>query len=334
MALLLAIFDAMSDRARFLIIRFSSIGDIVLTTPVIRALREQIDPTPEIHFLTKRAYSEVLAHNPYIDHIHTIDQSTAELTDTLRELNFDYVVDLHNNIRSRMVKKRLKALDFTVNKQNWDKWLLVQFGGGKPIRHIVDRYLETLLPFGLDDDGFGLDFHIPPEAENEVNRLPNLPRQYTAVALGATHVGKRMSAELLIAIAKRSALPFVLLGGLGDQAIGEAIVAAVPTAINLAGTLSLHASAEVIQRSEQLLTGDTGLMHIGAALQKKVVSVWGCTDPTLGMSPYRADAQSIAITPSDRQKRPCSKLGDRCKYGSENRCIDAIDPEAVIAALA
>lgn len=332
-ALLLAIFDAMSDRARFLIIRFSSIGDIVLTTPVIRALREQIQPTPEIHFLTKRAYGSVLAHNPHIDHIHTIEQSTAELSDTLRAINFDYVVDLHSNLRSRMVKKRLKALDFTVNKQNWDKWLLVRFGGGKPIRHIVDRYLETLRPFGLEDDGRGLEYHIPPEAETEVNNLVQLPSVFIAIALGATHAGKRMSSALIVNIARGLDHPVVLLGGEADREVGSSIASAVQGSIDLSGKLSLHGSAEVIRRSTQLLTGDTGLMHIGAALGKKIVSVWGCTDPLLGMSPYRADAQSVVITPEGRSKRPCSKLGDRCKYGDDQRCIDAIDPEAVLIAL-
>lgn len=323
----------MSDRARFLIIRFSSIGDMVLTTPVIRALREQIQPAPEIHFLTKQAYGTVLAHNPHIDRIHTIEKSTAELTDTLRELNFDYVVDLHNNLRSRMVKKRLKALDFTVNKQNWDKWLLVRFGAGQPIRHIVERYLETLRAFGIQDDGLGLDYHIPPEAESEVSSVLALPDHFTAIALGATHIGKRMSIELITHVARRLDHSIVLLGGSTDREAGDAIVQTTDNCINLAGQLSIHGSAEIIRRSAQLLTGDTGLMHIGAALGKKVVSVWGCTDPLLGMSPYRADARSVVITPDGRSKRPCSKLGDRCKYGAHDRCIDAVSVEAIIAAL-
>ncbi len=323
----------MSSRPRFLVIRFSSIGDIVLTTSTIRALREQIEPTPEIHFLTKAGYAEVLRANPNIDAIHTIERSTAEITEVLRELAFDYVVDLHHNLRSSMVKKRLKALDFTVDKQNLDKWLLVRFGTkNRAIRHIADRYFETLQPFKLLDDGKGLDFHIEPGARASLERVaPDLPHQYIAIALGATHVGKRLPSELIRRVITLLQQPVVLLGGPDDVTRGASL-ADLPFVTNLAGKLSLHASAEVIRRANQLLTGDTGLMHIGAALGKRIVSVWGCTDPVLGMAPYRADERSVIITPSNRPKRPCSKLGDRCKYG-KHLCIEAIDPIEVVEAL-
>lgn len=324
----------MSERARFLVIRFSSIGDIVLTTPVIRALREQIHPTPEIHFLTKKSYAEVVANNPHIDAVHTIDKTTAELTELLRDLEFHYIIDLHSNIRSRMVKKRLNALAFTLDKQNFSKWLLVNFGMRRgSIRHIVERNLDTVALFSVEDDGKGLDFFISPAADAEVRTLaPQLPQQFTAIALGATHAGKRMSTGFVRAIVEATDADFVLLGGPEDAEMGREL-SALPRVTNLAGKLSLHGSAEVIRRAQQLVSGDTGLMHIGAALKKRVISVWGCTSPELGMAPWQAQAGSVMVEPTGRTKRPCSKLGDRCKYGSTNRCIDAVDPAAVVNAL-
>ncbi len=325
----------MSERARILVIRFSSIGDIVLTTPVIRALREQLEPRPEIHFLTKSIFARVLSANPNIDTIHTIERSTAEVSERLKALEFDYIVDLHSNIRSKMVKKRLKSLDFTFKKQNFEKWMLVRFGTHRDkITHVVDRYLECLRPFGIVDDGKGLDFHIDPLAAAEVDQeAGDLSSPFTAVALGATHVGKRMSVDLIKTVCRSLDHPVILLGGKSDHDSGDAIAEGLSHVRNLAGRLSIHGSAEVIRRSAQLLTGDTGMMHIGAALGKKIVSVWGCTDPVLGMSPYRADGRSCTILPLGRKKRPCSKLGDHCKYGKDDLCIDAVDPAEVITAL-
>ena len=324
----------MSERARFLIIRFSSIGDIVLTTPVIRALREQIHPTPEIHFLTKKGYAPVVENNPYIDSVHTIETSTTELTEVLRELEFHYILDLHSNIRSRMVKKRLNALAFTVDKQNLSKWLLVNFGARRgTVRHIVERNLDTVALFSVEDDGKGLDFFISPSADAELRAAaPHLSEDFTAIALGATHAGKRMSVPFLQRVIELANRDVVLLGGPEDAETGQAL-SHLPRVSNLAGKLSLHGSAEAIRRSQEVISGDTGLMHIASALKKRVISVWGCTSPELGMAPWQPGAGSAIVQPRGREKRPCSKLGDRCKYGKNNRCIDAVDPADVVKLL-
>lgn len=332
----LSIFGRMSDRPKFLVIRFSSIGDIVLTTPLVRALREKIKPQPEIHFLTKRAYGDVLAHNPHIDRIHTIEKSTAEVTDELRSIEFDYIIDLHRNVRSSMVKKALKMVDFTVNKQNFDKWLLVRFHyRRKPIRHIVRRYLDVLRPFGIEEDSGGLDFHIAPDAYKEVEDLAiNLPTDFIAIALGATHIGKRIPVALLDQICERSDLPVILLGGGDDFEVGEQLAANHPERVfQAAGKLSIHGSAYLLNKARVLVTGDTGLMHIGAALGVRLITVWGCTSPELGMSAYRAHPASIDIQPEGRKKRPCSKLGDRCQYGSNHRCITTLAVHPIITAV-
>ena len=102
---------------KFLIIRLSSIGDIVLTTPVIRCLKKQVEEA-EIHFLTKAKYSSILEANPYIDKLHLLDNNLGSTISELKSENFDYIIDLHRNFRSLRVRSSLKIMSFTVDKIN------------------------------------------------------------------------------------------------------------------------------------------------------------------------------------------------------------------------
>jgi len=318
---------------KILIIRFSSIGDVVLITPVLRAIKEQFDGETEIHVLTKRSYATVLDGNPNIAKVHTIEKSTQEVMSELKSENFDYIIDLHNNIRSRVVKRTLKCLNFTIRKYNIQKWLWVNFGINRmPQNHIVDRYLETLKGFGVHADDRGLEYYIPDNEKFSESELPEMMRKpYVAFAIGATHDGKKLSESRIIEVAKSIKHPLVLIGGKEDIATGEAIAKACGTnVLNACGKWSLHQSADAVRRAEIVLTGDTGMMHIASAFNKKIISLWGCTVPGLGMSAYKPHPSSIIIEPKPRGRfrihsRPCSKLGNRCKYGMDNRCIDQIE---------
>ncbi len=149
----------MNKKTKFLIIRFSSIGDIVLTTPVIRCLKQQYDGDIEIHYLTKNIFTSLLEHNPYIDKLHGIVDNISEIRHKLIEENFDFVIDLHRNIRTLKVKRMLKVPHFSFDKLNWEKWLIVNFKVDKlPNIHIVDRYLNTLKKWNIVNDEKGLDF--------------------------------------------------------------------------------------------------------------------------------------------------------------------------------
>ncbi len=325
----------MSRAPRFLIIRFSSIGDIVLTTPVLRAIHEQIDADAEIHFLTKNRFVPLLRHNPRIHSVYGIEKATAEVTEELLAADFDYIIDLHSNIRSSMVKRALKMIDFTVDKRNLDKWLLVRFGKDRlQGEHIVQRYLKTLKAFGVEEDQKGLEFHIP-ESQQISAPEAGLSAPYFCIALGAQHKGKTMTTLLIEAVIKGVEAPFALLGGPEDAEKGEQLVRRLGSRVmNFAGSCSIHQSASIIAQSSGIVTGDTGLMHIASALNVPVLSVWGCTSPALGMSPYRPHPDSLIIEPVDRKRRPCSKLGDRCKYGKENRCITVVEANQITGHLA
>lgn len=327
---------------KFLIIRFSSIGDIVLTTPVIRCLKQQI-PDAEIHFLTRAPFADVLTGNPYIDKLHLLDNSLKELLLDLNKIKFDAIIDLHHNQRSWLVKRKLNVPSKSFHKLNIEKWLLVNFKINRlPERHIVDRYLDVVSNFNIKNDGEGLDFFIRQEASSIREKLPNSHRQnFIAFVIGAKHATKRLPESKIISICKKINKPVVLLGGPEDKIRGERIATeAGPMIYSACGKTSLHESAALVKFSDYVITHDTGLMHIAAALQKKIVSVWGNTIPEFGMFPYynqlnggTEQGLKSVIEVKGLSCRPCSKIGfEKCPKGHLD-CLNKIDEEEILRRL-
>ena len=259
---------------KFLVIRFSSIGDIVLTTPVIRCLHDQVEDA-EIHFLTKKQFEPVLKANPYIHKLWLLEDNLSTLLDEIEESQPDYIIDLHNNLRTGILKKRLKLASFSFNKINLRKWLLVNFKINKlPQKHIVDRYLETTRIFDIINDGRGLDYYIskedaklPPEIEK------GIPDDFISLVIGAQHSTKKMPPELLAELCDLIEVPVVILGGPGDTVESGKILQLSnhKRLIDTCGKLSLNQSAELIKRSHAAISHDTGLMHIAASLDRPLV---------------------------------------------------------------
>ena len=301
---------------KFLVIRFSSIGDIVLTTPVVRLLKQKY-PDSEIHYLTKKQFSFLLENNPYVDKTIGLDQNLKTIITDLKDELYDYVIDLHNNIRTRRIKSTLKIPDFTIDKLNVKKWLLVNLKINKlPQKHIVDRYLDTLSVFDIKNDNQPLDYFIP-EGDNYVfsDQYQGFKEQkYIAFVIGATYYTKQIPQELAVNIMNKSGLPFVLLGGKDDVEKSKLIEKALKIpVVNLCGAINLNQSASVIKNAKIVVTSDTGLMHIAAAFKKPIVSIWGNTVPKFGMSPYLPHSASKIIENKALKCRPCSKIGfDKC----------------------
>ena len=317
---------------KVLIIRFSSIGDIVLTTPVVRNLFRQMYEGAEIHFLTKNRFKSILEPNPYVAKVYGIDKSTNEVIDNLKKEKYDYVIDLHVNLRSARVKRALKMLSFGFKKYNWQKWLLVNFGMNKmPKIHIVDRYMETLKPFSIKNDGEGLDFFFPEGEDALPSELPDSHKNgYIALAIGAAHWRKKPRLKQYIEICHKIDFPIVLLGGPTEKEDGNEIVSACGNLVwNASGKLSLSGSAALIRSSDLVITPDTGMMHIASAFKKPIISFWGATVPDFGMYPYLNENLDLRIAADHLAKRPCSKLGTKCKY-KECRCIDELPIEKAI----
>lgn len=317
---------------KILIIRFSSIGDIVLTTPVIRCVKQQL-PGVEVHYITKKAYESVLKFNPYIDKLHLLEGSLSDQIRRLKEEKFDFVVDLHHNLRTLRMKRALGAKSASFNKLNIEKFLLVNLMINRlPDVHIVDRYLETVASLGVKNDGKGLDYFLGDDYALD-QMLPSSHLEYTGFAIGAQHATKRLPLEKIIRICEQTEGAIVLLGGKEDKAVGDAVVRAVgERVLNSCGSFSLNESAFLVKMSRQMVSHDTGLMHIAAAFNKKIVSVWGNTVPEFGMYPYKTDRHYTAEV-KGLPCRPCSKIGhEKCPRG-HFKCMNHQDDKMIASIL-
>ena len=309
---------------KILVIRFSSIGDIVLTTPVLRCLKKQLDV--DLHFLTKASFAGLLENNPYVDRVHTISKDIDKtLVEQLKAEQFDQVIDLHNNLRTLRLKRALKVPSKSFPKLNVEKWLLVTFKWRKmPDLHIVDRYMETVKHLGVKNDGAGLDYFIPKSAEVALSRLPSShASDYVALVIGGQHATKMMPVKKLVELCEALKEPVLLLGGPEDEVRGAQIAEAIGEKVyNACGKFKLDESASLLKQSSWVISHDTGLMHMAAAFKKRIVSVWGNTVPELGMYPYLPDPKSKIIQVPNLSCRPCSKIGyKKCPKG-HFKCMD------------
>jgi ADP-heptose:LPS heptosyltransferase len=311
---------------RLLFIRFSSIGDIVFTTPAIRCAKQQI-PGVELHFLTKASMKAVTEANPYIDHFHYFDKDLNATIKNLKAYQFDYIIDLHKNLRTFQIQKALGVPSLSYQKLSLQKLLLTKLHlNYMPVRHIVDRSLDTLSALGVVNDGKGLDYFIPKEASLPSNALPAAFQSgYIALVIGASYASKKLPVTSLQALCHKIPYPIVLIGGKEDQDQGAAIEAINPIKIfNACGKFNLHTSALLVKQSRTVISHDTGFLYIACALHKKTVAIWGATSPALQVEPYYpAEADSSkqnewyynSIVPN-LPCQPCSNYGTKqCPQG-------------------
>jgi ADP-heptose:LPS heptosyltransferase len=344
---------------KFLVIRFSSIGDIVLTTPVVRHLRQI--PHAEIHYCTRKDYQAIVANNPHIDKVFVLKNSLLDLATALKVEKYDYIIDLHHNLRTLKLKTLLGVYSFwghkpqcaSFNKLNYEKFIYVNFKRNiMPTVHIVDRYLDTLTALNLpiQFDNKGLDYFIPLQDNLDLTAiLPTSHQQgYVAYAMGAQHNTKKLPLQKMIDLCLKIQAPLVLLGDKKDAVIAQEIEkyitqtnlintnstantqnnhlsnnkARKTVIYNACGKFNLNQSAYLLQQAKVVFAHDTGLMHIAAALNKKVYSIWGNTTPSLGMYPYKTD---FVVLENNIACRPCSKIGfDQCPKKHFD-CMNSID---------
>lgn len=315
---------------KVLIIRFSSIGDIVLTSPVVRCVKKQLGS--KVHFITKSKFRSTLEHNPHIDKIYTIDKEITEILHQLKVEKYDLVIDLHKNLRSKRLILSLGVKSISFDKINIEKWFRVHTRlNFLPKKHLVDRYFESLKSIGVTNDGEGLSYHHG-LTEYDIADLMPLDR-YVAIVLGATYHTKRIPREKLETIIQNSELECVLLGGNDVRELAEELKIKYPKVSNLCGQVNLNESAALVLSSRYTVTGDTGLMHMAAAFKTPTMVFWGSTAYELGMYPYYGSKYTItqvhmindAITCS-----PCSKIGkDLCPKGHFRCMMDFTESQII-----
>ena len=284
----------------------------------------------EVHFLTRNSFRATVEHNPFIDKLWTTDGSLTDVINDLKAEKFDEIIDLHHNIRTLKLKRLLGIPSHSFSKFNFEKWMLVNLHINRmPAVHIVDRYLAAAKHLGIYNDLVGLNYFIDKKDIVDLNRLPESHRNgYVAFVIGAKHATKILPIEKSVKIATLLNYPVVLLGGADDQARGDEIVKSGNNLLyNSCGKFKLNESASLVQQSKVVITHDTGLMHIAAAFQKPIVSVWGNTVPDFGMTPYlpQIPTNSTLMEVPNLSCRPCSKIGfDKCPKAHFN-CMNLQD---------
>ena len=325
---------------KFLIIRFSSIGDIVLASPVMRCLKKQV-PLAEVHFLTKLSFKIVTSSNPYIDKFFYYEDDLNKVIEELRKEDYDYIIDLHNNFRSNKVKRALNKKSFTIDKLNIEKFFLTNFHiNFMPGIHITKRSLQTVQSFGVKDDGLGLDYFIADTDKVSESDIPTSHLAgYIAIVIGASYFTKKLPVYKLKELCSKLDYPVILIGGKEDVYQGQSVSEIDPIKIyNACGKFNLNESADLVRRSVLVISNDTGLQYIASAFKKPTLAIWGGTSPQLDVEPfyghvfnknYKGKIYENIIVPG-LWCQPCSKYGrKKCPLGHFN-CMNKQDIDSII----
>ncbi len=321
------------DVKKVLIIRFSSIGDIAWTSPVIRCAKKQL-PGVELHYCTKLRYKSLVEANPYLDKIFYLEDSLNDLIKELKKEKYDFIIDLHRNIRTKLIKLRLGIKSKAYDKLRIKRFLYTNFQIDlMPNCHVVDRYFEAAAPLGIQNDGEGLDYFIPEKDEVEYSWLPETHQKgYVAFVIGATGWTKILPFEKMVELCDKINKPIVLVGGQEDFETGDQLekffnadtndpdideglkkLGKKTVIFNGCGKFNLSQSASLVKQAQVVFGHDTGLTHIAAAFKKTVFSIWGGTVPN-NFYPY--GTRFYLIENKKLNCRPCSKSGrSKCPKG-------------------
>jgi len=313
---------------KILVIRFSSMGDIIYTTPVVRCLKKQL-PNAEIHFLTKPAFKYIYDNNPYVDKLLLLKQTLSETIKDIKAGQYDYIIDLHNNLRTTLIKLNVRVKSSTYKKQTIRKWLSLKLNLKLvPPVHLVDRYMQAVNFLGVKNDEQPIDYYI--KADHDIKQLLPASHQtnYIAFIIGATHFTKRMPNEKIISICRKLNQPVVLLGGDDVKTNGQQIESETDNVYNACGITTLDESVFLVSKASSVIGFDTGLTHIAEAFDRPIASVWGGTVPELlGVQPYKV--KEVLVAGIDLPCRPCSKFGlEKCPLG-HFKCMNDM-PEKMI----
>ncbi len=315
-----------------LVIRLSSIGDIILTTPLLRRLRVAY-PEARIDYCTKAPFTSLVASNPHLSTIYTLDHPPLGA--------YDLVVDLQNNTRSHKIVRSLRARhSVRYHKESWKKWLLVHFKINlvPSERSVVERYQDGLKAFHISDDSKGCELYPNPADRAFAEPFFVSGRKTLAFCFGANHFTKRYPpprfASILSRLLREQPMQVLLLGGKEDAPVAQQILVALPDSQRslvtpLAGSCSLMQTAAILERCDAVLTNDTGLMHMASAFGKKLFVLFGSSSRSFGFLPYHTPYDLFEV--EGLRCRPCSHIGrEQCPKG-DFRCMNDLS-ESLIAA--
>jgi ADP-heptose:LPS heptosyltransferase len=323
---------------KVLVIRLSSIGDIVLTTPAIRCLKQQV-PGIEVHFLTKEKMKAVTMANPYIDKFHYFRDDLSGLAADLRKEDYDYIIDLHKNIRTYLLRFKLgsKVVWYSYKKLSIQKFILTRLKINlMPERHISLRCIDALVPLGVMDDGKGLDYFIPDADKIKDEDLPSGHLfGYVAIVIGASYYTKKLPVYKLQEICSTINYPIILVGGKEDAEEGREVASVNPEKIfNACGKFSLNESADIVRKAKLVISHDTGLQYVASAYQKPTLAIWGGTSPKLQVEPFYGTSNKPLhknfIVPG-LPCQPCSNFGTKKCPRGHFKCMRLQNTELIVS---
>lgn len=294
---------------KILVIRYGAIGDVVLTTPIYRFIYHSLGIKCDV--VLKERNSVLLQGNPYVRDLFFKEDD--QLVTKLKNANYDLVIDLQRNPHSIILSKRLGVRTVRYDKLRWQHWKYLKFRKGKEeLTQTIERYIMTVSrTLAITRDTRGLELFTKVKADPKYAGS-------IVIAVGGSKLTKQIPSELVTQILSyNDALNFTLIGG-NDVVEEYSKINYSERINNLVGDTSLNESISIIANASLLITGDTGMMHIGAALQKKMVVIWGSTSPEMGFAPYYGHESEMyhSIYNGDLSCRPCSKYGKtRCPKG-------------------
>lgn len=331
-----------NESPNVLAVRFSSIGDILLTTPLLRAIRRS-HPGGRVTVLTKRAYLPLLSHNPHVHRVIGLapNRSLTSLAAELRGEDYTHLLDLHDNLRSRLLRLLVPGRWRTYPKHRMARELLIRAKRNRyrDRRPVPERYFSAARDLQVAPDGAPPEFFVGQEATQEaaawlasagLQAEPNI----VAVAPGAAHATKRWPVGhwrgLIERIAK-DGCAVAILGGADDAGLGAELASASGGRVaSAAGIFGLQVTGALLQRARGLVSGDTGVMHMATGVGTPVVALFGPTVEAFGFFPYTRKACVLELP---LPCRPCtSQGGPRCPLG-HHRCMVDIEPGPVYDAL-
>ena len=314
-----------STKHKILIIRLSSLGDVLLTTPVIRAINKEY-PNSQIDYVVKKQYSSSLQFNPHISTLYLYEKEKAKsIKDQIRKVKYDMVIDLQNNLRSCALTFGLGTEVKRFKKPTFKKLLLVwaKINLLKEIKPIPMRYAE-IAALQLDDKG--LDLFIP---EN-INPKLVTGKKYIGICPGAKHFTKRWPEEYFVELGNRLSsqnFAVVIFGGKDDQKLCEAISSKIKNGINLCNDDDLLQTAIDMKQCQHIICNDSGLMHTATAVRTPITAIFGSTVSEFGFIPYLS-ANSI-LENNSLSCRPCSHIGRSSCPQTHFKCMKEIKPNTV-----
>ena len=319
-----------SDLKKILIVRLSSMGDILLTTPLIRSIKK-LNPNIQIDFVLKEEFFELVQHNPNLTNIYKYRKHSSEkqvLINALISKKYELVIDLQNNLRSREIIRHLNCKIQRFKKNSINKFLLVHFKINKlkDAHQIPVRYAETA---GVELDSEGLDFFTWNEPDSKLKTS----EKFIGLSPGAKHFTKRWPIEYFIELGKKlesDGYKVALFGGQDETEVTNEIANRLSSALNFCNENILQTAANM-KMCKAIYTNDSGAMHIASAMKVPVIAIFGSTVREFGFFPYKA--KSIELEIENLSCRPCTHIGRKSCPKIHFKCMKEIKPELAFNSL-